>query len=309
MSGATLPQAVGIGLMRMAFTLSAPFGHLGISRVNRLVGRTLMGDRETIYALNPSTSFRAPAGDYYWSLLYNNSFEYEPELARLLNLFRDLDYQFLDLGANYGYWSILASSPEFGSKRVIAVEASAASFDILAVNAAQRDGSVIAHHGAIWNVSGQMLEFFGTRHAGRSLVKNKSAEQEKESVTTMTVADLVALYPDGPERLILKLDVEGVEMAAVEGAAGVMDRIDAIIFEESNNALYGKTFLKLRETTGFEIFFFDEKKGFFGAVDSPFDIFVPREGKRPLQSHGFNFVAVRPESSCAQKFANKQATA
>ena len=98
-------------------------------------------------------------------------------------------------------------------------------------------------------------------------------------------------------------------MSAVEGAAGVMDRIDAILFEERNIELYGENLLNLRETTGFEIFFFDEKKGFFGAVDSPFDIFVPREGKRPLQSHGFNFVAVRPESSCAQKFANKQATA
>ena len=306
--GATGQQAAGIALSRLAYRLSSPFGNLGISRVNRLVGRMFMGNGETVFTLNAHTKFEIPSGDYYWSLLYNYSYEYEPELEYMFHLFRDLDYVLLDLGANFGYWSVLVSSPEFGSQSVIAVEASAASFEQMAANAAQRDRAIVAHHGAIWNVSSQVLEFFGARHAGRSLVAGRSSEQQKERVTTITITDLIALYPDivraeGGEdrRLVLKLDVEGVELAAVEGAMDVMDRIDVIIFEESNKPSFGETFFKLREMTGFDIYFFDKDKEAFCAVDSPYSIYDPRQGKQALQSVGFNFIAVRPGTSFAQQ--------
>jgi len=300
--GATLPQAVGIRLLRLAYRLSAPFGHQGISRVNRLVGRTLLGNGETIFALNVHTKFSVPSGDYYWSLLYNHSYEYEPELERVFRAFRDIDYVLIDLGANYGYWSVLVSSPEFGSKPVVAVEASAASFKRLAANAAQRDELILAHQGAVWKTSAQVLEFFGARHAGRSLVEGRSGTQQVERVTTITVADLVSLYADQAKskRLVLKLDVEGVEIAAMEGAAAVLDRIDVIIFEESNKPDFGETFLKMREMTGFAMYVLDKDKGVFCAIDSPYTVFDPRKGRRGLQSIGFNFIAVRPSSAfCA----------
>lgn len=305
---ATLRQTLGIGLMRLAYGLSLPFGNLGISRANRLIGRMFMSGGTTKFAINPHTTFTVPSDDYYWSLLYNYSYDYEPELKRVFYSFRELDYALLDLGANYGYWSILVSSPEFGSKPVIAVEASASSFEQLAANAAQRDGLVLVHQGAIWNVSSQVLEFFGTRHAGRSLVAGRSAEQQKESVTTITITDLASRYADflrsgrgEDRRLVLKLDVEGVELAAVEGAAEVMDRIDVIIFEESNKPSFGETFFKLREMTGFSIYFFDAAKGAFQTVESPYSIYDPRRGKRALHSIGFNFIAVRPGSPFARQ--------
>lgn len=300
-SGATIREAMGIALLRLAYWASTPIGHLGISRVSRLVGGMFLTRGETAFVLNPQTTFLTPSGDYYWSLLYNYGYEYEPELELVFHAFRDLDYALIDLGANYGYWSILVSSPEFGNKAVVAVEASVTSFGLLEENVAQRSALIAAHHGAIWNVSGEELSFFGTRHAGRSLVKGWAGSEQVERVHTITVADLVSRYADriGNHRLVLKLDVEGVEIAALEGAAAVLDRIDAIIFEEVNNQRYGETFLKLRELTGFEIFAFDEQKRTFGTIESPFTLFDPKKGMLPLQNFGFNFVAVRPSSPFA----------
>lgn len=301
-SGVVLRQALGISILRLAYLVSRPFGNLGITRINRVVGRALLGKDKATFALNEQTTFRVPAGDYYWAMLYNYSFHYEPELERLFHAFRDIDYLLFDLGANYGYWSILASSPEFGSKRVVAVEASQTSFDLLVENAAQHGSLITVHQGAIWDRSGEVLEFFGSLHAGRSLLEARSDGQPTERVTTVTVADLVSKYADkiGSRRLVVKLDVEGVEMAAVEGAAEVMDRIDVIIFEENNKLGFGETFLKLREMTGFQMYLLDKCDGVFRKVDLPYTVFDPTKRKRALQSIGFNFIAVRPGTAFAR---------
>lgn len=301
-SGAALGQALGISLLRLAYRLSEPFGNLGITRVNRLVGNALLGKDTATFALNKQTTFKVPAGDYYWAMLYNYSFHYEPELERLFHAFKAIDYVLLDLGANYGYWSVLASSPQFGSKAVIAVEASKSSFELLVENAAQHKGLITVHHAAIWNVSGEVLEFFGNLHAGRTLLKGRSAGEPTERVTTMTVSDLVAADAKkiGDKRLVVKLDVEGVEMAAIEGADDVMDRVDVIIFEENNKPGFGETFLKLRAMTGFGMYLLDKSKGKFCEVESPYTVFDPRKGKRALQSIGFNFIAVRPGTPFAE---------
>ena len=131
-----------------------------------------------------------------------------------------------------------------------------------------------------------------------------------ERVTTITVADLVSIYCDQADdrRLVLKLDVEGVEMAAMEGASEVLDRIDVIIFEERNNANFGETFLKLRQLTGFAIYFLDKGKEVFCEIDSPFTVFDPRNQERALQSIGFNFVAVRPSSAFCAAIENSKGT-
>ena len=51
--------------------------------------------------------------DTYWNKLFCQSYVYEPEIEKILKLFNALDYYFLDLGANHGYWSILVSSDHF----------------------------------------------------------------------------------------------------------------------------------------------------------------------------------------------------
>ena len=66
---------------------------------------------------------RFPFGDGYWSLLLDRSFVYEGEIEQFLRSVADVDYSFVDGGANFGFWSVLASSRPFGSHPVIAIEA------------------------------------------------------------------------------------------------------------------------------------------------------------------------------------------
>ncbi len=147
--GASFLEAIGISLIRLAFTLSRPFGHLGISRINRVLGGIFLRRGSTTFIFDKDTSFTVPSGDYYWSLLYNTDYAYEFELEAALRQFAQIDYDFFDLGANFGYWSVRVSSPSFGSKTVVAVEASREFFERLEHNARQRNHLVATHMGAI----------------------------------------------------------------------------------------------------------------------------------------------------------------
>ena len=59
--------------------------------------------------LNSDTYFSFFLKDPYYNRLIYPKFKYEPEIEFLLKKLRDIDFLFLDAGANYGYWSLLVS--------------------------------------------------------------------------------------------------------------------------------------------------------------------------------------------------------
>ena len=84
----------------------------------------------------PATGFTFDVGDFYWNRLAYDGFDYEPELRKLLELFRDIPFTFLDCGANFGFWSVLVASKGLGGHRVLAVEASPRTIEGLKRNVA-----------------------------------------------------------------------------------------------------------------------------------------------------------------------------
>ena len=104
---------------------SAPMHHRGFSIGCRMI-TSMIDQREIVVMLNDDARFAFPFGDGYWSLLLDRSFVYEGEIERFLRSVADVDYGFVDGGANFGFWSVLASSRPFGSHPVIAIEASSA---------------------------------------------------------------------------------------------------------------------------------------------------------------------------------------
>ena len=77
----------------------------------------LIDQREIVVTLGDDARFAFPFGDGYWSLLLDRSFVYEREIKRFLRSVADVDYGFIDGGANFGFWSVLASSWPFGATR------------------------------------------------------------------------------------------------------------------------------------------------------------------------------------------------
>ena len=160
---------------------------------------------------------------------------YEPEIEQLLRRAADKPYDLLDAGANYGYWSILASSAPFGRHRVAAIEASESNFKCLVANARANGGRFHALHYAVLNVSGEAVRLYGKRHWGLSLRKDwypPDAEQYEE-VQTITLDDVAGrFFPVRDHPALIKLDVEGAEIEAIKGACRLIEEGALVAYED-----------------------------------------------------------------------------
>ncbi|MBC7133725.1 MAG: FkbM family methyltransferase [Roseovarius sp.] len=175
--------------------------------------------------------FRIALGDGYWTRFALYRGPYEPEVAAVLRAAEGATPLFCDLGANKGYWTTRAA-PLFA--RVIAVEASAATFGALQGNAGHLR-NVTLHRAAIHARSGEVLTFVNTHlsHASARLMGDTpaGAGDRIETVTTLAIDDLV---PEGVAALV-KLDVEGAERAAIDGAARALAQGSVLIYEDHGN--------------------------------------------------------------------------
>ena len=134
---------------------------------------------------------------------------------------------FCDLGANKGYWSVRAA-PLF--PQVVAVEASTETFETLVENTAALS-NVKRHKKAIHAQSGKKLQFLNVplRHASARIAE--SNEGADETVETITIDDLIP--SDTPA--LIKLDVEGAEIAAFDGGTRALRDGSVFIYKDHGN--------------------------------------------------------------------------
>ena len=125
LEGATAMERCAALAFAAGAKASAPMHYRGFSIGCRVI-TSMIDQREIVVLLNDDARFAFPFGDGYWSLLLDRSFVYEGEIERFLRSIADVDYGFVDGGANFGFWSVLVSSRPFGSHPVIAIEASSA---------------------------------------------------------------------------------------------------------------------------------------------------------------------------------------
>ena len=185
-------------------------------------------------ALNSDSKFIFPIGDSYWSRFVMLNRSYESEIGWLLKRAKSLPYALLDCGANMGYWSILASSAEYGSHFAVGIEASESVFQILAANRAANSNRFLAVHRAIYSRSGETLRLYGVAHAGRSLDPTWHPEQVAtfENVETISL-DAAAEYL-GEQRFppLVKLDIEGAEIDALKGGEALLNSGAIFAYED-----------------------------------------------------------------------------
>jgi FkbM family methyltransferase len=196
---------------------------------------TAAADEEIVrVALNEDALFVVPKNDGYW---WPNSVlgGYEPEIEHLLRRAADRPYDLLDAGANYGYWSILASSAPFGRHRVAAIEASENNFKCLVANARANGDRFHALHYAVLDVSGETVRLYGKKHWGLSLRKDwhPADVEHYEEVQTITLDGVAGrLFPSRAYPPFIKLDVEGAEVEAIQGAGRLIGEGALIAYED-----------------------------------------------------------------------------
>jgi FkbM family methyltransferase len=177
-----------------------------------------------------------PGFDRYWMAVFFRGDFYEPELFSLFSKMPSLEkFDFIDGGANIGFWSSLLTSKQFGVRRAVAVEASPTTFANLAETARQCKGRFVALHRAL-TASPGIVEFEQSlRHESRHIVTPDSVSDgglPRVSVVAETVDNIVAKYDMDSSRLLIKLDVEGAELDCVVGGMQAFQNGAIFIYED-----------------------------------------------------------------------------
>lgn len=222
---ARLQYLLLMGLFRLAVTRGL------YGRFARGLGWMFSPENAVFLRVNGGAPFRISLNDGYWTRFALYRFPYEPEVAAALFAARGHTPLFCDLGANKGYWTTQGAGM---FERVIAVEASAKTYAALAQNAGKLP-NVTLHRAAIHARSGETLTFLNTHlsHASARLLgaEDVGHHDQTETVTTLAIDDLV---PAGTAALI-KLDVEGAEVAAINGATRALSDGSVLIYEDHGN--------------------------------------------------------------------------
>jgi FkbM family methyltransferase len=145
-----------------------------------------------------------PACDPYWCRYLYARVPYEPDVEAILRQHSG-GRTLIDCGANIGYWSVRAAG--LGFKSAIAIEANPQLIPLL-----QRNFPGTVHHAAVHSESNKTVYLIGGGAEGYLGAFG-------EPVRTLALRDLGVSGP-----VLVKLDVEGAEIPAIEGARG-MDAI------------------------------------------------------------------------------------
>jgi FkbM family methyltransferase len=228
LEGANLWERTAALALVTGSKISSHFSHRGYNSCANLLRKTLP-ERDIAIKLNSDAVFEFPYGDGYWSKLLNRSYQYEDELEVLFRDSVDVDYTFIDCGANYGYWSVLVSSKPFGAHNAIAIEPSGQNFPKLANNARINGDRFEAIKCAIGSGRGT-ARLSGTKHEAFSIAGSQSGGEEVPVIALDNLIDDGKVSANG--KFLIKLDVEGVEIDAIKGGSRLLQTDSVVLCEE-----------------------------------------------------------------------------
>jgi FkbM family methyltransferase len=146
---------------------------------------------------------------------------------------------FLDVGAHVGHWSLRLAAK---ASRVIAVEANPVTASTLRRNIAMNDlgGKISVNEIAAWDSSAMLrLEDPYNQVAGGSTRVLPLRDGPLNGDGVVMAARLDEVLASGVDRLdLIKLDVEGADIHAIDGMAGLLERYRPALFVELHD-IYG----------------------------------------------------------------------
>lgn len=149
---------------------------------------------------------------------------------------------FVDAGANIGIYTVLAGQLVGASGRVIAVEMMPDTARILREHILKNQlSNVSVIEQALSNVTGQVVvaRVPGGQHGQASISSGVTFSGNDVKVVTTTLSDVLGNVENVA---LMKMDLEGAEELALEGAGDVLNRIRIIIFEDWGDASLSELF-------------------------------------------------------------------
>lgn len=236
------------------------FGGRGRFRMaERIAGLSALKGSSVIVSVGDGGRLEVPLWDSYWTAAIIDRLPYEAEIERILREVagHGAPWSFIDGGANIGYWTIVAATYMGSHPSVVAVEPSLVTFDRLSANVRLSGLSVPLLRAALWNQSNEDLVLSkGRGHQSASVVGMQGG---LESVCSLKLDDVMSR--SGvllEENVVLKLDVEGAETFALEGARQLLGERDVlVVYEDHGKDASGAPTRYLLDVVGYEIYFWD----------------------------------------------------
>lgn len=294
------PARLHYALIRAAQQSARLAGGSGLHSASVALAR-LFGRAHYVDAGIGAFIFRVGLHDPYWLHYILGRQFYEPEIWRLLASLPERPALFLDCGANAGWWSLIAEK-EFGYS-CIAVEPAPDLAEALERNKALKQARFRIVRRAILDVDEKQVTFLTDKHEhaaghidGVANVPRLGSTIIQTSTVTIDriVAEWLASEPGAPPRdlrIIVKLDVEGAEEAAIRGARETLHSRDCILIYEDHGGDADCATSRVLLTEGFSLYKLDGLAG-----PRPVRSLEAVRAVKRDRSIGYNFAAVRTGS-------------
>lgn len=236
--------------------------------------------------LNSDTYFSFFLKDPYYNRLIYPKFKYEAEIEFLLKKLKDIDFLFLDAGANYGYWSLLVSSKKFNKKKAIALEPLKSNYNFLHKNRLDNQNRFKTLNLGVGEKKKYTKIYYSdqTSNVGASIYKDNNKKLFSQKIKIDKIDNILSKIKE--KNFVIKIDIEGNEINAMNGAKKTLKKNCLIIYEDHASDKFhfnSKYFLK----KNFSIFSFDGKKIYqIRKIDELNDI-------KKIKHKGYNFIATR----------------
>jgi FkbM family methyltransferase len=154
--------------------------------------------------------------------LISNKGVFEPETLAALKKLTQPGFRVLDIGANIGFFSVQLSKWVGAEGIVLAIEPQTENFRLLESNVrANHLTNVHLHHAAVGNRDGTASLFLSNWNGGmHRLYESVCCTSDTESVRITTVDSIVA----NQQIDLIKIDIEGYEFFALEGAKNCLQK-------------------------------------------------------------------------------------
>jgi FkbM family methyltransferase len=257
---ASVHEKLALILMRVIVTILRPFHLFGMSYAARLVRKILPSRKSIKFVLADDSVMRVDYCDAYWVCLIVPNHVYEPVMLNFLTAFKDTPYAFIDGGANHGYWSVLASSKAFGSHKVIAVEAASDTYSQLEENRILNGDRFLSMNRAIGATSNEPVRIYGVKHEARTMVATEGAVPILDCIS-VSLDDLADdAFFKAEDAYAVKLDVEGVEVIAMNAATRLLQKKTLFFFEDHGSDTSHEATRNAMENLGLRIFWIGGQK-------------------------------------------------
>ena len=223
-------------LIKICGILTLPIKHKGFYNLSKLFSLIPSKDEKILITLENDSVFEIVLKDPYWNRLLSNYYQYEPEIYFLFNYLKDIKFSFIDGGANWGFWSVIVSSRKFQAVETVAYEPIPKTFLRLKRNSELNNNRFKVVQKAISTESSNNIEMTIDDDAELSAVgasiSKKSTRRSSSILVSADGIDQVLADLEFKDRVIIKLDLEGVESEVIQASKWIDQNDCLLIFED-----------------------------------------------------------------------------